>query len=98
MRVRLWLTARREWILAVAPSFAEFSVAALTPQFGMLVAGILTTNRNRIALLLAKRRQPFAAFSTHGPLFASADNLLVLAHVNSPPFTPRFYNVVSNLP
>jgi len=40
----------------VAPGFAKFSVAALNPQFGMLIAGNLTASHDRIALLIANSR------------------------------------------
>src|SRR2546422_11487222 len=81
MRIRLWLTARWEWIVTVAPSFAEFSVTALNPQFGMLIAGNLTACRNRIALLGANGRQTFAAFSAGAPLISNPNNVLILAHL-----------------
>lgn len=44
-----------ERIVAVAPRFAKFPVAALNPQFGVLIPGNFSASRNRVALLIAKR-------------------------------------------
>jgi len=49
----------------------------------MLIAGNLTACANRIALLVANRRQVFAAFGADAPLFSGANNVLFLAHVSS---------------
>ena len=54
---------------SVAPSFAEISVVALNPQFGMLVPGNLTASSNRIALLIASGLQAFAAFGPASPRY-----------------------------